>query len=72
MVIFMLSNVAHLEVVTPPNPIIFSNLTSIPVNLNQNVCYNCTFHNFLVVQTHSVSIYTMVPQTKMGGPQTKI
>ena len=34
MVIFMLSNVAHLEVVTPPNPVILSNLMSIPVNLN--------------------------------------
>ena len=30
------------------------------------------FHNFLVVQSHCVSIYTMVPQTEMGGPQTEM
>ena len=30
------------------------------------------FHNILVVQTHCVSIYTMGPQTEMGGPQTEI
>ena len=46
MVISMLSIIAHLGVVTPPNPTIFSKFTFIQVNLNQNVCDIWKFWQF--------------------------